>query len=100
MTRANSKFDKDAAFKAITGLGKEKGEDQSPAEEKIQSESVKTSGSKYVIPIKKKETRSQRVTVLMKPSVYAEAKNKCGKLGISVSECFNQFFEKWITEEE
>lgn len=50
-------------------------------------------------PVEKKESRSQRVNILLKPSVYKAAKVKCKKLNISVNECINQFLENWISEE-
>ena len=50
-------------------------------------------------PVEKKESRSQRVNILLKPSVYKAAKAKCKKLNISVNECINQFLENWISEE-
>ena len=51
-------------------------------------------------PVEKKESRSQRVNILLKPSVYKAAKAKCKKLDISVNECINQFLENWVSEED
>ena len=50
------------------------------------------------ITAEKKEARSKRVNLLVKPSVYAAAKQKCDKLGISINECINQFLAKWSEE--
>lgn len=51
-------------------------------------------------PVEKKEARSQRVNILLKPSVYKATQAKCKKLGISVNECINQFLENWVSEED
>lgn len=50
-------------------------------------------------PKKKEETRSKRVNLLIKPSVYQEAQEKCKKMDISINECVNQFLENWVKEE-
>ena len=48
-----------------------------------------------IIPKLKTETRSKRINLLITPSVYAEAQKKCGKIGISLNECINQFLSNW-----
>ena len=51
-----------------------------------------------LITPKSEEKRSQRINLTVKPSVYNAVKMKCDRYGISVSDCVNQFFEKWIQE--
>ncbi|SFS07854.1 hypothetical protein [Anaeromicropila populeti] len=74
-------------------------------EEQIEGqESIETlEGGKYV-PAKKdsivvvpakEESRSKRVNLLLKPSLYKKAKEKCDEMGISVNECINQLLEVW-----
>ena len=46
----------------------------------------------------KEESRSKRVSILVRPTVYAAAHKKCKRLNISVNEAVNQFFESWIKE--
>ncbi|MCL1914719.1 MAG: hypothetical protein FWG10_12800 [Eubacteriaceae bacterium] len=47
-------------------------------------------------PKARAEARSQRVNLVVKPSVYKKAKEKCGALGVSFNEFFNQFLEDWV----
>ena len=49
-----------------------------------------------IIAKPKAETRSKRINLLVTPSVYAEAQEKCKKMGISLNECINQFLDNWI----
>ena len=49
-----------------------------------------------VIAPEKAEPKSQRVNLLVRPSLYAAVKDKCGDLGISVNEAVNQLLEKWV----
>lgn len=58
----------------------------------------KEAGDTITITVDKKESRSKRVNLLVKPSVHAAATAKCEKLGISLNECLNQFLEKWCVE--
>jgi len=51
-----------------------------------------------VVPKEKAETRSKRVNLLVKPSVFAKAKKKCKKIDITLNECMNQFLESWIDQ--
>ena len=98
------KFDQEAAFKAILGMGNESAEEQKGNNEiedvNVQREEPqKGAGSSAVmITTEKKELRSQRVNLLVKPSVYKAAKQKCEEIGISLNECINQFLEKWSEE--
>ena len=48
-----------------------------------------------IVPKLKTETRSKRINLLITPSVYDEAQKKCGKIGISLNECINQFLKNW-----
>ena len=48
-----------------------------------------------IVPKLKTETRSKRINLLITPSIYDEAQKKCGKLGISLNECVNQFLKNW-----
>lgn len=52
----------------------------------------------FIVAAEKKESRSKRVNLLVKPSVYIAAKEKCDKLGVSMNECINQFLENWCKE--
>ena len=49
---------------------------------------------------RKEETRSRRVNVLVKPSVYDKARKRCDEIGISFNSCINQFLESWVEEEK
>ena len=89
-----SKFDPNAAFRNIVGVTEETGEKSAPETgEKASEETVITIGGK-----EKNETRSKRVNLVVKPSVYGRAKAKCDRLNISLNECVNQFLEKWSKE--
>lgn len=45
-----------------------------------------------------KETRSKRIGILVRPSVYQEVQKKCKKMGLSVNNVINQFLERFIDE--
>jgi len=49
-----------------------------------------------IVPKAKTETRSKRINLLITPSVYAAAQEKCDKMGISLNECINQFLNNWV----
>lgn len=89
-------FDQEAAFKAIIGAEAE----EAPKAEEKQSRTPKLEPEKtIIIAADKKEARSQRVNLLIKPSVLSAAKKKCKRLNISLNECMNQFLEKWSAED-
>ena len=50
----------------------------------------------FQIHAKEFEARSQRVNLLIKPSVVAAAKKKCEELGVSLNECINQLLEDFV----
>lgn len=58
-----------------------------------------TVGQAIISAQDKKEARSQRVNLLIRPSVYSKVKKKCKRLNISINECINQFLEQWSEEE-
>ena len=90
------RFDPNAAFRNIVGLAEtaELGGDdmygfnESPQE--AAADSILIIGNSG-----KEETRSKRVNLVVKPSVYNMAKAKCDSINISINECINQFLEKW-----
>lgn len=43
----------------------------------------------YSVQVKKKETRSRRLQLLMTPSLYAKVVREANKLGVSVNELIN-----------
>lgn len=53
---------------------------------------------KIIVISEKAETRSKRVSLLVKPSVHEASLEKCKNLGISLNECINQFLEKWSAD--
>ena len=88
------KFDPNAAFRNIVGVTEESGEKSgTETGEKAPEEAGIITANK-----EKEETRSKRVNLIVKPSVYNRAKAKCDMLNISLNECVNQFLEKWSTE--
>ena len=93
---SRTKFDPNAAFKSIVGLKDEpsKGVDYNENLDIEKSEETKVTIEKEI----KEETRSRRVNLVIKPSVYIKAKKKCETLNISLNECINQFLEKWGKE--
>jgi hypothetical protein len=90
------KFDQDAAFKSIIGVG---AEDEEPQDGAPETAAEPQESSPVIIAANKKEARSQRVNLLIQPSVYTAAKKKCKRLNISLNECMNQFLEKWSADE-
>ena len=44
----------------------------------------------------KEETRSKRVNLLVKPSVYEAVRKKCKKTGRSFNDVVNILLEEWI----
>lgn len=53
---------------------------------------------KVMVVAVNKESRSKRVNLLVKPSVYKAVQKKAKKLGVSVNECMNQLLEQWVAE--
>ena len=49
-----------------------------------------------IIPKLKVETRSKRINLLIPPSVYRKAQEKCENMEISLNECINQFLADWV----
>lgn len=49
-------------------------------------------------PKEKKETRSRRINIVVKPSTFEGLQKRCKNLNISMNECINQFLEGWIKE--
>ena len=49
-----------------------------------------------IIPKLKAETRSRRINLLIPPSVYRKAQEKCENMEISLNECINQFLADWV----
>lgn len=43
-----------------------------------------------------RETRSRRVGILVRPSVYDLAAEKCKKMNISMNEGLNRLIEDWV----
>jgi len=83
------------AFKSIMGITTE----EAAADNQEQPPSNIIEGEQPIItPKEKEETRSKRVNLVIKPSVYAAAQRKCKKLNISMNECINQFLETWGKE--
>ena len=99
MKMRKPRFDPNAAFRNIVGLtetaelggDESSGYDESP--QGLAADSILIIGSKG-----KEETRSKRVNLVVKPSVYNMAKAKCDSINISINECVNQFLEKWGRE--
>ena len=90
-----TKFDPNVAFKNIIRVAEkdEQGGDEISMSKREESENVQ------IVTItgntEKEETRSKRVNLIVRPSVYNLAKIKCEKFNISLNECINQFLEKW-----
>ena len=112
-------IDTDQLFRTITGMDNEPIEGQMSVDEYLGGTAAETpkdvSPSPEEIPVSidetslrpivgsvgvvltsaiKGETRSKRVNLLVKPSVYEAVKQKCNALGISVNECINQVLEE------
>lgn len=54
--------------------------------------------SGFLVIKPKRETRSKKIPLLVRPSVYEKAVQKCKEAGVSFNECINQFLEKWTEE--
>ena len=50
------------------------------------------------ITITSKETRSKRISSLVRPSIYVKVKKKCKKMGLSVNDVINQLLEQFSEE--
>lgn len=46
----------------------------------------------------KRESKTKRVNLLIRPTTYKLAQAECAKLGISLNEAINQLLENWTTE--
>jgi len=93
---AKPKFDPNAAFKSIIGITETpQQEDDIPDEPQTPAQDKLGIGGIVIEGKDKEETRSRRVPILLKPSVYNMAKKKCDDLNISLGECINQFLEAW-----
>lgn len=51
-----------------------------------------------IVKPEKPETKSARMSFIIRPSVRDKAKKKCAKMGITFNEVINQFLEKWVDE--
>lgn len=97
---AKLKFDPDAAFKNIVGVTEAAGKGGDELAGSDMAATLGAAADEVVIVGNhdKEETRSKRVNLVIKPSVYDMSKTKCEGLGISLNECVNQFLEKWSKE--
>ena len=48
----------------------------------------------------KKEGRTQRVNLVLTPTLHKEVKNECEKLGISFNEVANQLLDQWVKSQK
>jgi hypothetical protein len=77
-----------------------------PAEElptaqgKLTKPAADTESERLVISPTRRECRTQRKQILLRPSVHAEAMVKCNKIGISLNEAINQLLQNWINMEQ
>jgi len=94
---AKPKFDKDASFKSIVGISGGNGDEINKGVKELEQDKP-VIGLVVIEDRKKEETRSRRVNLVIKPSVYDAARKKCAGLNISFNECVNQFLEKWGNE--
>ena len=72
--------------------------DASDTFDSVSTKSAKTAkviAQDMIVPKAKAETRSKRINLLIRPSVYAQSQKKCEEMGISLNECVNQFLESW-----
>lgn len=98
---AKSKKDNINSFSGMF-LGTEQTEktlEAQTTQEPIQKEKL-TGENLLVTPKEKEETRSQRVQLLLKPSIYKIAKKQCDSIDISLNECINQLLENWISTQK
>jgi len=49
-------------------------------------------------PVEKYESKSRRLNLILKPSIYEAAQIKCKKSGISMNECINQLLKIWSSQ--
>lgn len=63
-----------------------------PIEPELTESKIKVSD---FVTIKEKETRSKRISALIRPSVYLKVQNKCKKMGLSVNDVINQLLEQF-----
>ncbi|MCL1912478.1 MAG: hypothetical protein FWG10_01010 [Eubacteriaceae bacterium] len=103
MAKQKSTFDPDHAFKSIVA-GKDGADIEeilAAAGEEPEQQAKARRGAIGIAKLEapKAEVGSQRVNIVLKPSMYKRAKEKCGSLGISFNECVNQFIEIWLAEE-
>jgi predicted HicB family RNase H-like nuclease len=90
---AKRSFDPNAAFKNIVGTTSS----SEPFIEKVNETGLKDSNEKSLLVCikEKEEARSKRVNLLVKPSMYKMATDKCKSMGMSLNECINQLLENW-----
>lgn len=100
---AKNKYNSESAFKSILGLNDEGKTGEQPDQREQQTDAKEKNGTSLNDIIsprnkEKEETRSKRVNLVIKPSVYNLSKEKCRNLNISLNECINQFLEAWSKE--
>lgn len=54
--------------------------------------------SEVVVKPSRNETRTERLNLLITPSLNKKVRKKCKKMGISINECVNQLLTKWSEE--
>lgn len=54
--------------------------------------------SQTVQTVMKRESKTKRVNLLVRPTTYKLAQEECAKLGISLNEAINQLLENWVTD--
>lgn len=88
---AKQKFDPDKAFKSIV----------SPKTDNIDttinntSEQSNTTTNTLVVEIQSQEKKTKRINLLLKPSVYNKAMDKCKNHDVSLNEVVNNLLEAW-----
>lgn len=76
-------------------------EDKATGEEPKERESDSKSGKldlSFLDDKRKTETKSKRISFLVKPSVHEKAKAKSKEIGVSLNEVINSFLEEFIKE--
>lgn len=61
-------------------------------------EKVKKIKSSNPMATIKKENKTKRVNLLVKPTTHKIAIEECEKLGISLNEAINQLLENWVSD--
>ena len=61
-------------------------------------EKVKKIKSSNLMSTIKKENKTKRVNLLVKPTTHKIAIEECEKLGISLNEAINQLLENWVSD--